>query len=113
MSRNDDLEPLLRNFARLPREEQDLVRQRVIERARAMRAELFRSLIRRLYSWFKRRAAIAQLRSLDDRMLKDMGISRGEIEAAVRGRHGDLGRSAPVRCGAPDVPSKHGGPLAA
>lgn len=37
----------------------------------------------------RRQAAVHLLRHLDDRMLKDVGISRGEIEAAV---HGDPGR---------------------
>ena len=32
-----------------------------------------------------RRAAIASLRELDDRILRDLGIERSEIEAAVRG----------------------------
>lgn len=33
----------------------------------------------------KRRAAYADLNSLDDRMLQDMGLSRGELWAAVDG----------------------------
>lgn len=33
--------------------------------------------------WREQRAAIAILRSLDDRMLKDLGLYRGEIESIV------------------------------
>ncbi|MPZ37810.1 MAG: DUF1127 domain-containing protein [Rhizobiales bacterium] len=56
-----------------------------IERARACRSGAIRSVFRRLLSWIRRRSAIARLRSLDDRMLKDIGIHRSKIESAVRG----------------------------
>lgn len=35
--------------------------------------------------WREQRAAIAILRSLDDRILKDLGLYRGEIESIVTG----------------------------
>jgi uncharacterized protein YjiS (DUF1127 family) len=35
--------------------------------------------------YFLRRAAIASLRDLDDRALRDIGIARSQIEAAVHG----------------------------
>lgn len=35
--------------------------------------------------YFARRAAIARLRALDDRSLRDIGIARCQIEAAVHG----------------------------
>jgi uncharacterized protein YjiS (DUF1127 family) len=35
--------------------------------------------------YFVRRAAIASLREVDDRALRDIGLARGEIEAAVHG----------------------------
>ena len=35
--------------------------------------------------YFVRRAAIASLRELDDRALRDIGLTRSQIEAAVSG----------------------------
>ena len=37
-------------------------------------------------SWQEREATIRDLRAWDDRMLKDIGLTRGEIIAAVDGR---------------------------
>jgi len=55
-------------------------RQRLVSRLwRAVR-EAKRAYVR----WYKRRAACHYLSSLDDRMLRDIGISRSQIEAAVR-----------------------------
>jgi uncharacterized protein YjiS (DUF1127 family) len=46
---------------------------------------LLRGLLRELLRREKRRAAIKALRQLDDRELRDIGLSRGQIEAAVCG----------------------------
>lgn len=83
--KEDELDSLLRDHRTLtPAQREDMVR-RVVARARAYRAASIRGLFRRLFGWMRRRAAIAQLQALDDRTLKDMGLFRGEIEAAVRG----------------------------
>jgi uncharacterized protein YjiS (DUF1127 family) len=43
-----------------------------------------RTVTRRLGRYRRRRRAIAELRSLDDRMLRDIGVLRGDIPALVR-----------------------------
>lgn len=71
--------------------------QRAEQRAHDARARAFRDAARALGRlllrgwhayrlWRERRRAMAQLAALDGHMLKDMGIDRSEIEAAVRGR---------------------------
>lgn len=47
-------------------------------------ATLNRSCVTYL-TWRTERAAITQLGSMSDRQLKDIGISRSEIDSAVRG----------------------------
>lgn len=42
-----------------------------------------RTAWRAYVKWYERRAAMRHLGSLDDRMLKDIGISRGEIQAVA------------------------------
>jgi uncharacterized protein YjiS (DUF1127 family) len=39
----------------------------------------------RLWDWHSRRATVSMLQGLDDRTLKDIGISRGEITSLVHG----------------------------
>ena len=46
----------------------------------------------------RRKAAIRELRAVDDRTLKDMGLTRGEIVAAV---DGEVYRGGPVRSDGP------------
>jgi uncharacterized protein YjiS (DUF1127 family) len=41
--------------------------------------------------WRERRRATHELQSLDDRLLKDIGITRGEVWAAVHGALSDRG----------------------
>lgn len=62
--------------------------------ARALRAG-WQALVRR----YEERRAIARLRSMDSRMLADIGLSRGQIEGAVRGTDPDVLR--PSRAGVP------------
>ncbi len=44
-----------------------------------------RTAYRRFAAWQQRRAAVQDLRSLDNRMLKDIGLDRSEIVSAVYG----------------------------
>src|SRR5690349_12179382 len=54
-----------------------------IERARSLRAGYLHDLWQRVVAWYQARAAVAQLRGLDDAALKDIGLHRSGIEAAV------------------------------
>jgi uncharacterized protein YjiS (DUF1127 family) len=58
----------------------------VLSRPMSSLAALVRRSARAYATWRLRRQAIGELGSLDDRMLKDFGISRSEIEAVVYGR---------------------------
>ena len=44
------------------------------------------------WAWRARRATVQLLDGLDDRTLRDIGLSRGEISSAVYGRPGDRRR---------------------
>ena len=48
-------------------------------------AELVENAIDAVRTWRRRRAAIAELSRLDDRLLYDIGIDRNEIRAVVNG----------------------------
>jgi uncharacterized protein YjiS (DUF1127 family) len=86
MSYNDkELDLQLRCYRMLTPMQRADVNRRVIQRARACRAAMIRNLFDRLFGWIRRRAVVAQLHALDDRMLKDIGINRGDIENAARG----------------------------
>jgi uncharacterized protein YjiS (DUF1127 family) len=50
-------------------------------------AALFdRHVVQPVLSWRQKRATQRELMALDDRQLADIGLSRGEIDAAVFGR---------------------------
>ena len=80
-----ELDMQLRCYRMLTPMQRADVNRRVIERARAYRAEAIKGLFRRLLGWIGRRAAVARLQALDDRTLKDIGLCRGDIETAVSG----------------------------
>jgi uncharacterized protein YjiS (DUF1127 family) len=84
---DDEFNSMLRDFPTLSPEQRELFVRQVIGRARAYRAQAMRDLFQSVVGWFRRRAAIAQLQRMDDRTLKDIGLRRGEIEAAVCGGH--------------------------
>ena len=54
-----------------------------------------RSAWRRYAAWCENRRAIHDLRGLDDRSLRDLGIGRSEITAAVLGLDVELRRRNP------------------
>lgn len=69
----------------------------VVARARRLHAEAFDQVLRgvagffgklvtRARHWNEKRRAVAQLSSLDDRSLRDIGLARSEIQEAVYGR---------------------------
>jgi uncharacterized protein YjiS (DUF1127 family) len=76
-------EYLITNYRRLRPAGHSLLLRLIAERAHALRAEYLRGVWRRFRAWQRRKAAIAQLRSLDDSALKDIGLHRSGIEAAV------------------------------
>lgn len=84
MSDDDNLDRLVRNYRRLTPAQYTRLHERTTERAKALRAELLRKLLAQLFIWRRRRAAIAELSALDDQTLKDIGLHRSGIEAAVR-----------------------------
>jgi uncharacterized protein YjiS (DUF1127 family) len=51
-----------------------------------MLAQVFGAIFRRWRERRRRNAALRDLRALSDRALKDMGLTRGEIVAAVDGQ---------------------------
>jgi uncharacterized protein YjiS (DUF1127 family) len=67
----------------------DAFRRDLMRLARLVRRSVLEPHARRR----RRRSAIAQLRSLDDRLLADIGLMRGQIELAVDGMLSRRGKS--------------------
>ncbi|MEA2984900.1 MAG: hypothetical protein QOD94_1154 [Alphaproteobacteria bacterium] len=80
---NHDLEFLILNYRPLTPPGYSLLQRLAVERAKTLRAEFLRELWRRVLSWRQHRVALTQLRALDDAALKDIGLHRSGIEAAV------------------------------
>jgi uncharacterized protein YjiS (DUF1127 family) len=72
------------------------LRRLTIERAKALRGDYLRDLWLRMVTWYQARTAVTQLRALDDLALKDIGLHRSGIEAAVRGRVKTESRALPA-----------------
>jgi uncharacterized protein YjiS (DUF1127 family) len=105
MRPNDAIDISTIDWRRLTPAEQARLRARIIERAQAARIEAWcdaligaLSLGRRIgaallaawrdaANWLERKRAIRQLHALDDRALRDIGLDRSEIDAAVEGRN--------------------------
>ena len=81
--RHEDAEFFILNGQRPTLAEYSLRHRQVLESAKALRAEFLRELWQQVRSWYQRRLALAQLRALDDATLKDIGLHRSGIEAAV------------------------------
>jgi len=102
----------------LPPDEWERAQQRIIGRAQAARARALRELARAVLrpvatlaaaaaatagKWWRayalrreRNAAVRELRALDDRTLKDIGISRSEIDWVVDGQDDTRLRDATI-----------------
>src|ERR1044072_2272205 len=82
---NKELDMQLRRYRMLTPTQRAEGNRRVIARAHACRAEPIKGMFRQVLGWTRRRAAVGHPHALDDRMLKDIGISRGDSENAARG----------------------------
>jgi len=64
-----------------------------------------RRIVDRIRAWNERRAAIRQLHAMSDRMLRDIGIQRHEIHAAVN-RTSVSAKIVPARINKPEAPGE-------
>jgi uncharacterized protein YjiS (DUF1127 family) len=53
---------------------------------------LIRRAVRAYIEWRTLRSAVRTLQDMDDRILADIGMTRGEIQSVVYGRGGDQSR---------------------
>jgi len=129
MGDTEDLYFLRFEHRPLTPEQWDRIKRSAVHGAREHRSQLLRSLFvailafvrvvakhaaaaigrrwRAYTAWRERRRAIKELGGLDDRVLKDIGLHRSEIESVVYGRgsgHGIEGKVAPVATVLPHKP---------
>ena len=69
---------------------------RALQAAGAAPTKAVRTALAAVRAWRNRQAALRQLLLLDERMLKDIGLSRADIWAAVDGTLGDRTREPPA-----------------
>lgn len=77
-------------------QQKSLRRRRYLEILRGAARVANWALIQPIARWNKRRATIATLSKLDDRILADIGIERGEIEQVANWQLRHLGSSPTV-----------------
>jgi uncharacterized protein YjiS (DUF1127 family) len=56
-------------------------------RAELAKPNFFTAPVAALKNWYKKQVATAELMSLDDRLLKDIGLTRGDIPKVVSGEY--------------------------
>lgn len=80
--------PELEYYIARARDERALAVQKFLRATAALVAGAFRSagkVVAAIGRWRRRRAALAELRALDDRMLQDIGLSRAELPGLTAG----------------------------
>lgn len=61
----------------------NLLQWLTVQQAKTLRSDYLRGLWRHAAAWYQARAAVEELHGLDDAALKDIGLHRSGIEAAV------------------------------
>jgi uncharacterized protein YjiS (DUF1127 family) len=59
---------------------------RILSKTSSWSAEMPWSPLRIMHRWYRERQMMAVLMSLDDAQLKDVGLDRGKLPEAARGR---------------------------
>jgi uncharacterized protein YjiS (DUF1127 family) len=90
--------------------------ERTTRRSAADPLRVMRALVKRAVRAHRRRLALRELEALDDRILKDIGLSRGFLPYAIERMLTELEEreeeTAPMRTTPADTPGHVGGTLA-